>query len=74
MKYFSLFSFLVPTNSNPHLSRKFLYSMNSFIFSMSEMIKTINSYNYVVRTNTHVILNIIKENTSLSDLLENENK
>jgi DNA-binding Lrp family transcriptional regulator len=36
---------------------------------LSEMIKIINSYEYVVRTNTHLILNIIKEGTSFTDLI-----
>ncbi len=39
---------------------------------LSELIKIINTYKYIVRTNTHIILNTIKNETSLSDLLESE--
>jgi DNA-binding Lrp family transcriptional regulator len=42
--------------------------------NLSELVKKINSYEYVVRSNTHLILNVIKEGTSLSDLIEQENK
>ncbi|MBD3255238.1 MAG: winged helix-turn-helix transcriptional regulator [Candidatus Lokiarchaeota archaeon] len=44
---------------------------------LSKMVKEINSSEFVVRTNTHLILNVIKEGTSFSDLLnceESENK
>ena len=37
---------------------------------LSSLVKKINSYEYVVRTNTHLILNVIKEGTSFSDLME----
>ena len=37
---------------------------------LSNLVKKINSYEYVVRTNTHLILNVIKEGTSFSDLME----
>lgn len=36
---------------------------------LSTLIKKINSYEYIVRTNTHIILNTIKEGTSFSDLI-----
>jgi len=41
---------------------------------LSRLVKQINSYEYVVRTNTHLILNVIKEGTSLSDLESSVNK
>jgi len=41
---------------------------------LSEMIKQIHTSQYVERTNTHIVLNIIKEETSLSKLMEIENK
>ena len=37
---------------------------------VSKLVKEINSYDYVVRTNTHLILNIVKEGTSFSDLVK----
>ena len=37
---------------------------------LSKLVKKINSYEYVVRTNTHLILNVIKEGTSFSDLMK----
>lgn len=37
---------------------------------LSDLVKEINSYEYVVRTNTHLILNIVKEGTYFTDLLE----
>ena len=36
------------------------------------MIKDIHKSPYVERTNTHIILNVIKDGTSLSELLESE--
>jgi len=36
---------------------------------LSVLVKEINSSEYVVRTNTHLILNIIKESTNFSDLV-----
>ena len=39
---------------------------------LSEMVKKINSSEYVMRTNSHLILNTIKEDTSFADLLEYE--
>jgi DNA-binding Lrp family transcriptional regulator len=39
---------------------------------LSKLVKKINSYEYVVRTNTHLILNIIKEGTNFTDLLKYE--
>ena len=41
---------------------------------LSSLVKKINSYEYVVRTNTHLILNVIKEGTSFSDLESSVNK
>lgn len=40
---------------------------------LSNMIKDIHKSPYVERTNTHIILNVIKEGTSLKEILENEN-
>ncbi len=40
---------------------------------LSDMIKDIHKSPYVERTNTHIILNVIKEGTSLKEILENEN-
>ena len=39
---------------------------------LSDMIKDIHKSPYVKRTNTHIILNVIKEGTSLKEILENE--
>ena len=36
---------------------------------LSELVKEINKYEYVIRTNTHLILNIIKEGTEFSNLI-----
>jgi hypothetical protein len=33
------------------------------------MVKEINKYEYVIRTNTHLILNVIKEGTEFSNLI-----
>ena len=42
---------------------------------LSELVKKINSFQYVRQTNTHVILNIIKEGTDFTELIEyNEEK
>jgi Lrp/AsnC family transcriptional regulator for asnA, asnC and gidA len=37
---------------------------------LSQMVKEINSHEHVIRTNTHLILNVIKESTSLTDLMQ----
>jgi DNA-binding Lrp family transcriptional regulator len=39
---------------------------------LSDMIKDIHKSPYVERTNTHIILNVIKDGTRLSELLESE--
>jgi DNA-binding Lrp family transcriptional regulator len=39
---------------------------------LSDMIKDIHKSPYVERTNTHIILNVIKDGNSLSELLESE--
>ncbi|MGV9172445.1 MAG: Lrp/AsnC family transcriptional regulator [Promethearchaeia archaeon] len=39
---------------------------------LSDMVKKINSFEYVIRTNTHLILNVIKEGTNFSKLMEKE--
>lgn len=39
---------------------------------LSEMVKKLNSSEYVMRTNTHLILNVIKEGISFTDLMEYE--
>jgi len=39
---------------------------------LSALVKEINSFEYVVRTNTHLILNIIKEESNLAKLIEFE--
>ncbi len=39
---------------------------------LSELVKQINSSEFVVRTNTHLILNVIKDGTSFKDLIESE--
>ena len=36
---------------------------------LSEMLKEINKYEYVIRTNTHLILNVIKEGSEFINLL-----
>ncbi len=41
-------------------------------FELSELIKLINSYNYVVRTNTHIILNVVKNDTEFKKLINME--
>ncbi len=41
---------------------------------LSGLVKKINSHENVIRTNTHLILNVIKEDTSFEDLMENEEK
>ncbi|MFX0073490.1 MAG: Lrp/AsnC family transcriptional regulator [Candidatus Hermodarchaeota archaeon] len=41
---------------------------------LSELVKKINSYEYVIRTNTHLILNIIKEGTDFARLFKNKIK
>jgi len=40
--------------------------------ALSELVKKINSYEYVIRTNTHLILNVIKEGTDFLDLMTME--
>jgi len=39
---------------------------------LSEMIKKIHTSPYIERTNTHFVLNVIKEHSSLSELLKKE--
>ncbi len=39
---------------------------------LSEMVKKINSHENVIRTNTHLILNIVKESNSFSELTDYE--
>ncbi|MFO8017258.1 MAG: Lrp/AsnC family transcriptional regulator [Promethearchaeia archaeon] len=39
---------------------------------LSDMVKKINSLEYVIRTNTHLILNVIKEGADFSALMEKE--
>ena len=39
---------------------------------LSDLIKKINSNEFVIRTNTHLILNVIKESSSFKDLIDNE--
>jgi len=41
---------------------------------LSQLVKKINGYEYVVRTNTHLVLNIIKEDTSFKNLILLEEK
>jgi DNA-binding Lrp family transcriptional regulator len=41
---------------------------------LSKMIKEIHTSPYVERTNTHLVLNVIKEASSFSSLIEKENK
>lgn len=41
---------------------------------LSKIVKEINSKPYVEHTNTHLILNIIKEGTSFAELIEHEKK
>ena len=36
---------------------------------LNELVKKINSYEYIVRTNTHLVLNIVKEGTNFTDLI-----
>ena len=36
---------------------------------LNALVKKINSYEYIVRTNTHLVLNIVKEGKNFSDLL-----
>ena len=36
---------------------------------LNELVKKINGYEYIVRTNTHLVLNIVKEGTRFSDLI-----
>ena len=36
---------------------------------LSELVKEINKYEYVIRTNTHLILNVIKEGTEFANLI-----
>ncbi len=40
--------------------------------ALSVLVKKINSYNNVIRTNTHIILNVIKEGTNFFDLINME--
>ena len=36
---------------------------------LNKLVKKINSYEYIVITNTHLVLNIVKEGTNFSDLI-----
>jgi Lrp/AsnC family transcriptional regulator for asnA, asnC and gidA len=40
---------------------------------LSAMVKELHSYVNIERTNTHIILNVIKEGTSFSQLMQKEN-
>ncbi len=40
---------------------------------LSNLVKKINSYEYVLKTNTHLILNVIKEEFNFTDLIQQEN-
>jgi DNA-binding Lrp family transcriptional regulator len=40
---------------------------------LSQLVKDINSYEYVIRTNTHIVLNTIKQGTSFTELMNEEN-
>ena len=37
--------------------------------ALSKLVKEINGYEYVVRTNTHLVLNTVKEGTNFTDLI-----
>jgi len=37
---------------------------------LSQLVKEVNSYEYVIRTNTHLILNIVKEGSSFCELMK----
>ncbi len=39
---------------------------------LSQMVKIINKSEYVIRTNTHLVLNVIKERATLADLLDHK--
>lgn len=39
---------------------------------LNKLVKKINSYEYIVRTNTHLVLNIVKEGTNFSDLIAHD--
>ena len=41
---------------------------------LNRFVKGLNSYEYVVRTNTHLVLNIIKEHTDFRELMTSEQK
>jgi len=41
---------------------------------MNKMIKRIHTFQYVQRTNTHLVLNVIKEDSSFSKLRELQNE
>ena len=41
---------------------------------LNAFVKNLNSHEFVVRTNTHLILNVIKDGTSLQELIESEKK
>jgi len=42
--------------------------------ALSDMIKNVHASKYIERTNTHLVLNVIKDTSSFINLLENENK
>ena len=39
---------------------------------LSDLIKNINSNEFVIRTNTHLILNVIKEDNNFNELVDNK--
>lgn len=39
---------------------------------LSQLVKEINSYEYVIRTNTHIVLNVIKEENTFAELIDKE--
>lgn len=41
---------------------------------LSQLVKEINGYEYIVRSNTHLVLNIIKEDTNFKNLILLEEK
>ncbi len=40
--------------------------------ALNNFVKNLNSYEYVVRTNTHLVLNIIKEHTDFRELMNSD--
>lgn len=37
---------------------------------LSKLVKDLNSYEYVIRTNTHIVLNVVKQGSSFSELMD----